>query len=582
MTDDDRTFPPDRAHWGWLLGVFLGLTLLLRAPDLILGTMPRSLSVEALAYYWEGPFRLLSLDLFALVSLLALAPAAWARPVRAGAVGSVGVLLAYETYEAVVQAALHRAPLFFADVSHVVGALHLLYNAASPGQLVGGVVGIGAALGLLGWGLPPLFDRLHRALRHPRVRRVLLGLNVVVWGGVAFAVVTDRGIERQTYQAICLSTTECLVHNVQTSRALRNRIADRQAQPPDSTYVRYHALDWAAPPSVYLVVLESYGMALFGPGADGATARRLLSPTADSLRAAGWHAASAQSVAPVFGGLSWLSVASMLLGTPVEHQPTYQVLRPSLPHYPHLVRLLERQGYATATLQPPVRPRPGLSVRNPYQFDRTFYLADLDYNGPDYGWGIVPDQYSLSVAHEAFVEPTEGPFFLLFEAVTSHAPWDRPPPPLVADPKTLNRASVQQAVGAKAGDAAPREDLLRHLRYDWRVLADYLRTQAPPNSLVVVVGDHQPYFAEGPSFATPVHVLSRDEALVRRFGTHGFVPGLQPPTEADTLRHAGLYSLLVRTVTAHDRAAAGRPTAPLPPYRPTGVERAALLPDPRP
>ena len=585
MTDEDRTFPPDRARWGWLLGAFLGLTLLLRAPDLILGTMPRVPSAEALAYYWEGPFRLLSLDLFALVSLLALAPAAWARPARAAAVGSVGVLLAYETYEAVVQAALHRAPLFAADVSHVVGALHLLYNAASPGQLAGGVVGIGAAVALLGWGLPPLVGRLHRALRHPRVRRALLALNVVVWGGVAFAAATDRGIERQTYQAICLSTTECLVHNVQASRALRARIAARQAQPADSTYVRYHALDWADPPSVYLVVLESYGMALFGPEADGAAGRRLLSSTTDSLRAAGWHAASTQSVAPVFGGLSWLSVASVLLGTPVEHQPTYQMLRPSLPRYPHLVRLLERQGYTTATLQPPVRPRPGLSVRNPYQFDRTFYLADLDYSGPDYGWGIVPDQYSLSVAHEQFVEPAGGPFFLLFEAVTSHAPWDRPPPPIVADPQALNRASPERDAAAGAdipGPRSERDHLLRHLRYDWRILVDYLRTQAPPNSLVVVMGDHQPYFAEGPSHATPVHVLSRDEALVRRFGAHGFAPGLQPPAEADSLHHAGLYSLLVRTITAHDRAAAGRSAAPLSPYRPGGVERAALLPDPRP
>jgi hypothetical protein len=324
-------------------------------------------------------------------------------------------------------------------------------------------------------------------------------------------------------------------------------------------------------------------MTLFA--ADRPNARRLLSGTADSLRAAGWHAASAHSEAPVFGGLSWLSVASVLLGTPVEHQPTYQVLRPSFSRYPHLVHLLKRQGYATATLQPPVRARAGLSVRNPYRFDRTFYFADLDYEGPAYGWGIVPDQYSLSVAHEQFVEAADRPFFLLFEAVNSHAPWDRSPPPIVEDPATLNRASGPRTAAASIDAAAPRsrrEHLLRHLRYDWRILADYLRAQAPPNSLVVVVGDHQPYFAEGPSHATPVHVLSRDEALVRRLGEHGFVPGLQPPTEADTLRHAGLYSLLVRTITAHDRAAAGRPTVPLPPYRPTGVERAALLPDPRP
>jgi hypothetical protein len=194
----------------------------------------------------------------------------------------------------------------------------------------------------------------------------------------------------------------------------------------------------------------------------------------------------------------------------------------------------------------------------------------------------VPDQYSLSVAHEQFVETTDRPFFLLFEAVDSHAPWDRPPPPIVAAPSTLNRASVRREADSAAAPRSQREHLLRHVRYDWRVLADYLRTQAPPNSLVVVVGDHQPYFTADPSFATPLHVLSRDEALVRRFDAHGFVPGLRPAPTADTLHHAGLYSLLVRTITAHDRAATNRSGAPLPPYRPTGVERAALLPAPRP
>ena len=583
MTADEPTFPSDRPRWGWILGAFAGLTLLLRAPALILGTLPHSLSPDTLAYYWEGPFRLVSLDLFALLSLLAVVPAAWTRAARAVATGTVGVLLAYETYEAVVRTALHRDPILYADASHLVGALHLLYNAVPPGRIAGGVLGVGAAVALLGWGLPPLFGGLHRALRPPTVRRALLGLNVVVWGGVAVAAATDRGIERQTYQAICLSTTECLVHNVQASRTLRARITERQARPADSTYVRYRSLDWKAPPSVYLVVLESYGTALFGPDRPGA--RRLLARTADTLRASGWHAATSRSVAPVFGGLSWLSVASTLLGTPVEHQPTYQVLRPTLPRYPHLVRLLERQGYATATLQPPVRPRPGLAVRNPYRFDRTFYFSDLGYRGPDYGWGIVPDQYSLAVAHEQFVESAERPFFLLFEAVTSHAPWDRPPPPIVDDPHTLNRADGPGASPAAPPTAARSQHarLLRHVRYDWQVLAEYLRTRAPPNSLVVVVGDHQPYFAEGSSFATPLHVLSRDETLVRRFVPHGFTRGLRPTAgAADTLHHAGLYSLLVRTITAHDRAAAGRPDAPLPPVRPTGVERAALLPAPRP
>lgn len=93
------------------------------------------------------------------------------------------------------------------------------------------------------------------------------------------------------------------------------------------------------------------------------------------------------------------------------------------------------------------------------------------------------------------------------------------------------------------------------------------------------MGDHQPYFAETESFTTPIHVLSRDEGLLRRFREYASVSGLRPSPPARPLHHAGLYSLLVRVVTARDRAPQERPASSLPPYQPRGVERIALLPD---
>jgi len=564
----------------------VGLSILLRLPDLIAGTVPTDPG-----RYLGHPFRvyyLFSLDLFVLVSLLAVVPYSADRSrVRALVAGSILFLLVYRTYDAGIVAALHRSPIFYADVSHLVGAGYLLANASLPGRIL---VGIGAGLGLfvlLGWGLPVLLRRLHRAVTTPLGRRGLIVANSVVWPLIVFAIVADRGtfLRRATYQSTCLSTTECLVRNVNASLTLQREVAARAQRPPDSTYANYGTLKWDRPPSLYLIMVESYGSVLAAPESP-VPYDRFMGRTADSLRASGWHMATAQSEAPVFGGLSWLSAATLFLGTPVEHQPVFEVLRPTLPRYPHLVHLLQRQGYETATLQPPVRTRPGLSVDNPYGFDRTFYLRDLDYGGPTVGWGIVPDQYSLSVAHERFVETTDPPFFLFFETVTPHLPWRTPPPPLADEPARLNRAS--QSPAAASGGASERpgwaarsqmERLFRHIQYDWRVLTRYLRTQAPPNSLVVVVGDHQPYFAEAASRATPVHVLGRDASLVRRFEPHGFASGLGPTPTADTLDHAGMYSLIVRVLTAHDRAAKGDSSALLPPYRPRGVERAALLPE---
>lgn len=537
---------------------------------------------------------LLSLDLLGLACLLALTPytTGWS-PVRMLVAGSIPFLLCYGVYDAAVQGMLHRSPIFYADAPHLVGAGHLLLNLRMPWWHVLRLIAAVGVLALLGWTLPILIRYLHVHLRRPPLHNGMLGASLIVFSLVLWAAVTNRGVERETYQSTCFFTAECVARNAKASIDLRRDIARSSSSPADSTYHAYQTLQWSRPPSLYVVVMESYGSVLTAPP-HRARYDQLMDPVSGSLKASGWHAATAHSRAPVSGGLSWLSVATMLLGTTVRHQPTFDMLRPKLSRYPHLIWMLQQQGYTTAALQPPVRERAGLSVQNLYGFDRTFYFQDLDYHGPDYGWGIVPDQYSLAVAHDQFVEQTARPFFLFFEAVSSHAPWDDPPPPLVDNPLSLGNRQ-ETARPPPAGEASlqarpPVEQLFRQIEYDWRVLADYLRAEAPPNSLVVVVGDHQPPGIDNASSATPVHVLSRDEPLVRRFADYGFSSGLQPPTEADTLYHAGMYSMLTRVLTAHSgtghsetgQGATRTDLSPaLPPYRPRGVEEhSALLPVP--
>lgn len=566
--------------WAVVGATFLGLNAILRAPPVLLGSVP----VDPVTYLSDPLqlYYLFSLDLFGLFCLLALVPDTtqgwW---LRAGVGASILFLLVYQTYDAVVLSSLHRSPILYADIPHLVGAAYLLINGGVPWlHTVGLAVTVGV-LGLLGHSLPSLLHNTHRHLHDAGFRPSVLALSVGIGALVSFGVLTNRGTERRTYGSVCFSTTECLVHNIQASVQLNQRLADRQATRPDSTYLEYQTLDWTRPPSLYLVVIESYGSILTRPSR-GAEFNRLMADVSDRLHTDGWHSVAAHSHAPVSGGLSWLSVATILTGTQVEHQPTFEILTSRLSRYPHLVHVLKQQGYETATLQPPVRTRPGLSVGNPYGFDDTLYLQDLDYGGPTYGWGIVPDQYSLAIAHKTFVASTRNPFFLFFETATSHAPWDRPPPPVVADPARFNsvhdRSQVESPRSMDMTERTDLEQLFEHIRYEWTVLSRYLCTQAPANSLVVVVGDHQPYLADRTSFATPLHILSRDAALVRRFEAYGLQPGLQPSPSGDTLSHAGLYSMLVRTLTAHDQAEIGSASPSLPPYLPSGIEQAALLP----
>ena len=594
------------------LAAFFSLNALLVAPDLLLGLYPAQVG-----YYLSFPTRLFSLDLFVLVAVptlflsSGLQQNAWRVTVTA-----VPLLLIYEIYDAAIQTAFHRSPIFRADLPHVWGAIHLLFNTLSPLALAGIGAALGGGLAVLIWGLPRIARSMHDHAAHSPLRRGIVVTAVVLVGlHVARLWVGFGSLEyRSTYVASCLSTTECAVRNASASADLSQDLTQRLTRPADSTYLRYDRLSWSDPPYIYLVMIESYGSVVSTHPDLTTTYTRLMNRVEDSLRSSGWTMASSTSTSPVFGGLSWLAIAETFLGTPVRHQPTLEILRPKIPRYPHLIDFLADQGYRTAALQPPVRPRPGLRVDNRYGFDRTFYFDDLDYAGPHYGFGMIPDEYSLHAAHEAFVSPAaddNAPFFLFFETTAPHAPWEESAPYVAGAPDVLDHwrapsESFATVPGPSESDPLPVSDSVRAaladadrwdlssnqpakasdrffdlLAYDWTILTRYLQRQAPSNSLVVILGDHQPRFDTSGSNTTPIHILSRQSDLVHCFEQEGFHPGLHPrspPSEGASLRHGGLYSLLVRAITSHQQ----RQTAsvPLPPLRPRGVRNTALRPAP--
>jgi hypothetical protein len=108
--------------------------------------------------------------------------------------------------------------------------------------------------------------------------------------------------------------------------------------------------------------------------------------------------------------------------------------------------------------------------------------------------------------------------------------------------------------------------------YDLRVLGDYIEAEGDTDAVFFILGDHQPHLG-GPrgSYDTPLHVVSRDAALVERFAARGFTRGLfVEPGTTPPLAHEGLFSLVASVLAAH----AGAPT-PLPVY-PHGISQAGL------
>jgi hypothetical protein len=75
------------------------------------------------------------------------------------------------------------------------------------------------------------------------------------------------------------------------------------------------------------------------------------------------------------------------------------------------------------------------------------------------------------------------------------------------------------------------EPYLRSILYDFQVLSDYVVRFVKDDSLILVLGDHQPVSElteSSPSWAVPIHVISRNAEFTEPFLRRGYVPGMLP------------------------------------------------------
>jgi hypothetical protein len=251
--------------------------------------------------------------------------------------------------------------------------------------------------------------------------------------------------------------------------------------------------------------------------------------------------ASSLLTSPTYGGRSWLAQATLATGVRTEDGVAYAVLLQAKPAPLTMASFFQSAGYRTVLVAP------GMTSRWPEGevagFQQKYYAMDLDYHGPAFKWATMPDQYVLDFVHRREVArpPTaaaaRGPLFIEYALVSSHSPWSLQPR-VVADWDRLAdggrifttlepvRYPLTWSNLYEGGDA-----YVSSLAYDFEVLRRYLGERVKGGALVIILGDHQPSAEvtdDSPSHAVPIHVVSRDHALVDRFVTAGYGRGMWP------------------------------------------------------
>ena len=302
---------------------------------------------------------------------------------------------------------------------------------------------------------------------------------------------------------------------------------------------------------VYLLILESYGRALFdseqSTEAFGEWSTRLTRQVDD----AGFAIVSRFMAPSIRGGQSSLAHAELLTGIKVENRRIFDRLLIS--DLVPLPRIFANSGYHTVNAQPAMDAVWPAS-RQFFGFTEDRFNDSLPYDGPWFPWGYMPDQYALQLLLETEVRVAEEPLFLQYVGVTSHAPYTRTPRyyPVWADTQGPDAYDNTDAAVFDIdwlnfrGHPDVGTAYLSTLGYSLQTAIGFLGELERP-SLVIVIGDHQPPSAGGLMRDTPTmdvlcHVMSNAPMLMQPFRSRGFVDGFRPPDDAGSVSFSRFLS----------------------------------------
>lgn len=283
---------------------------------------------------------------------------------------------------------------------------------------------------------------------------------------------------------------------------------------------------------VHLILLESYGRTVV----DRPDYRARLAPVFEAVEAElgglGFGFASGFLESSTYGGRSWLAHATLGTAVRTPDQLQYDLVIASKPKT--MAQFFRRAGYRTVLVQPgTARPWPKGEF---YGFHRMYFAWHFDYAGPEYAWVAMPDQYVLDFVRRRELARRRGPLFMQYVLISSHAPWSDLPT-LVEDWDAIGdgaifhthptlRFPIEWPDFSNASGA-----YIESIAYEFQVLKDFIRRFIADGALVIVVGDHQPVWdvnGGSTSRGVPIHVLSRNAALVAPFLARGYAPGMWP------------------------------------------------------
>ena len=457
-------------------------------------------------------------------------------------ISSVWVLLVLGRYADVTAPALYGRDInlywdlrFIPDVVSMVTRVAPLWLVLAA--LAGIVLFVVILYAIVRWAWRRVIDMAAAANR----RRTLAALAMAAVVVFVAARVSGRGGADSSFPTPVVETYARQIRLVATAMAAPRSLAP--SPPMTSDLSRIAGAD------ILLIFIESYGAVAYDRPAfaSGLAAARARFEAAihDAHRAS----VSAFVESPTFGGGSWLAHISLLSGIEVRDPDTNALLMTQ--RRDTMAKAFARRGYRTVAWMPGMRQR--WPEGRFYGFDDIYGADRLAYRGPEFGWFAIPDQYSLDRLDAFEVNrPSRQPLFVFFPTISTHFPFSPTPPyqpdwRRITDRHPYDGPDIVRAYAREPNWTDFGPGYVDALSYDFTSIAGYVGAHADRDTVMIVLGDHQPPAAvsgEHASWDVPVHVIASRMAVLDRLVGHGFQRGLTPRRPSLGRMHTLLPMLL--------------------------------------
>ena len=440
--------------------------------------------------------------------------------------------------DTIVPMYLNRPFNLYLDSAYLYGLYDLLKTSSREGDFL--LMAAGTAIVALGVCVLTWFawQWAGRALTDRRLRFAFLGASGLLFG--AFLIWGDQPVKPPALVRLGQE-----IHSVHRQREQLQALSAQLEQLSRERSAAPATLNSLGGADVLLFFIESYGHVVFSQPHYRQTMESTINKLARTLANHGFEAVSSSLLSPIYGGASWLAHATLEFGVRVENTlDQTALLRSSLQP---IAALFRRNGYRTVSVMPGTRF--AFPQGAAFGYEQAYYAWHFGYQGRTFGWAPMPDQFVLDwVRRHEFTTPAQ-PVFARYVLISSHASF-RIQPPYIADWETIGDGSlynVHEPVTypiewpdlSNAGDA-----YLRSLDYVFETLGNYLAQYVARDTLIIVLGDHQPNLqltGPGEPWSVPVHVISRNARLLTPFRERGYTAGLFPDQSPP---HVGMETFL--------------------------------------